>query len=224
MADCALTALGYAWARKALSTADCEQIAAHCEAAPSPSAGSRCLLAQAWCVALAGQLRRHAALFTLIPADYVATQCTYFEKSAAQKWLVPIHQDLSIAVAERVSDPALSGWSHKEGALFVQAPENLLRQLIALRLHLDPCTADDGPLQVIPNTHTRGRISNAAALDLKAKSPPVACTAECGDVLALRPLLLHASAKAGGNSRRRVLHFVFGPRDLPYALRWQHAV
>ena len=39
----------------------------------------------------------------------------------------------------------------------------------------------------------------------------------------LRPLLLHASSKATGGSRRRVLHFLFGPRELPCGLAWAHA-
>ena len=42
------------------------------------------------------------------------------------------------------------------------------------------------------------------------------CTALRGDALVLRPLLLHASSKASGTSRRRVLHYVFGPCELPY--------
>jgi hypothetical protein len=36
----------------------------------------------------------------------------------------------------------------------------------------------------------------------------------------MRPLLLHASSRASGASRRRVLHFVFGPRELPFGLAW----
>jgi hypothetical protein len=35
---------------------------------------------------------------------------------------------------------------------------------------------------------------------------------------------LHASSKATGTSRRRVLHFVFGPRALPYGLEWERSV
>jgi hypothetical protein len=52
----------------------------------------------------------------------------------------------------------------------------------------------------------------------------VSCTARSGDVLALRPLLLHASSKGSGNGRRRVLHFVFGPRALPHGLAWAVSV
>jgi hypothetical protein len=41
--------------------------------------------------------------------------------------------------------------------------------------------------------------------------------------LVMRPLALHTSSKATGTSRRRVLHFVFGPAELPYGLQWEHA-
>jgi hypothetical protein len=39
----------------------------------------------------------------------------------------------------------------------------------------------------------------------------------------MQPLLLHASSKATGTSRRRVLHFLFGPPALPCGLAWPHA-
>jgi hypothetical protein len=40
----------------------------------------------------------------------------------------------------------------------------------------------------------------------------------------MKPLILHASSKASSGERRRVLHFVFGPRALPLGLAWQHAI
>ncbi len=127
-------------------------------------------------------------------------------------------------VAERVSSPALRGWSEKEGSLFVQAPPGVLEQLVAVRVHLDGCAAQDGPLRVIPGTHTLGRIEPEAAAAIRGAATEVVCHAKRGEALVLRPLLLHASSKAAGTSRRRVLHYLFGPRQLPHGLRWQHAV
>jgi hypothetical protein len=42
-------------------------------------------------------------------------------------------------------------------------------------------------------------------------------------VLVMRPLVLHASSKATGTSKRRVLHILFGPPELPYGLEWAYA-
>jgi hypothetical protein len=44
----------------------------------------------------------------IVPARWVAVQCTLFEKSPRKNWLVSLHQDLSIPVRERVSSSALS--------------------------------------------------------------------------------------------------------------------
>ena len=187
------------------------------------SGSSRIALHQPWCDALAERLRRHPVLSGLLPQDSVAVQCTYFEKSRARNWLVPIHQDLSIPVAERVDSPALCGWSEKEGALFVQPPADVLEQMIAVRLHLEDCGEDDGPLRVEPGTHVHGRIGPAEAAQ-RHSSAEVTCSVDAGGAVVMRPLLLHASSKASGTGLRRVLHFLFGPPALPYGLKWQSAV
>ncbi|MES2950587.1 MAG: phytanoyl-CoA dioxygenase family protein [Pseudomonadota bacterium] len=188
------------------------------------SVGNRCLLSEDWCAVLAARLRQHAELATLLPTDHVAVQCTYFEKSLARNWLVPVHQDLSIPVAQRVNDPVLQGWSQKDGAWFVQAPLPVLEQLLAVRIHLDACTADDGPLRVVPGSHTLGCLMPDAAMAVRNTRAQVSCPAGQGGALVMRPLLLHASSKSTGTSRRRVLHFVFGPRALPHGLQWHTAV
>lgn len=82
-----------------LTAAECERIALIVP--PPEGAGSRCLLAEPWCQALALRLQRHGVLAALLPAGHVAVQCNYFEKSATRNWLIPIHQDLSVPVAER---------------------------------------------------------------------------------------------------------------------------
>ena len=108
--------------------------------------------------------------------------------------------------------------------MFVQAPVAVLEQLVAVRVHLDACSERDGPLQFVPGSHRTGRISADDARQQRKAGPIVSCPLARGDVLAMRPLVLHASSKAEGESRRRVLHFVFGPRELPYGLSWHRAI
>jgi hypothetical protein len=215
---------GFAVVPAILGDAQCDAITTSIDALVSDSPGTRSLLAHAWCRLLAAEVRAHPALGAFIPATHLAVQCTYFEKSIDRNWLVPIHQDLSIPVRERVDHPELRGWSEKEGSLFVQPPAGLLETLVAVRIHLDPCSEDDGPLQFVPATHTRGRIDAAEASRLRRDGPVVTCTVDRGGVLVMRPLALHTSSKATGTSRRRVLHVVFGPPELPYGLQWEHAV
>lgn len=211
---------GFAVTSRVLTDAECERIALLVPSNGRP--GSRCLLEEAWCAELAGTIRLHDALAPHVPRAHVAVQCTCFEKSDASNWLVPMHQDLGISVAGKVPHPRLSGWSEKEGVQYVQAPVSLLRQLVAVRLHLDACGEADGPLKVVPGSHRLGRFSAAQALLMRHGRGEIACPVPRGSAMVMRPLLLHASSKSRGEGRRRVLHFLFGPRSLPFGLHWHH--
>lgn len=221
--DLSFASNGYLRVPDLLPGSACDGLAAQLAPLDASRGGTRCLLTHAWCTDLAGRLRIHPALAPLLPPDAVAVQCTHFEKSVDRNWLVPMHQDLAIPVAERVDDPALSGWSTKEGALFVHAPIALLEQLVAVRLHLDDCGPDDGPLRVVPGSHRFGRLEATDEQRLREATREVVCDAARGAVLAMRPLLLHASSKSSGSSRRRVLHVLFGPRRPGHGLSWHHA-
>jgi len=203
----------------------CQQWAERCQSlSDGAGVGSRDLLDQDWCAELAIYLHGKARVLGFLPDDHLAVQCNYFEKRADRNWLVPMHQDLSIAVAERVAEPRASGWSIKQGQQFVHAPDEVLPQMLALRLHLDPCNAEDGALRVIPASHREGRSVVGYIRGPAQVAQP--CLAQTGDVLAMRPLLMHASSKSASHSssRRRVLHFVFGPPQLPWGLRWARSV
>jgi Phytanoyl-CoA dioxygenase (PhyH) len=187
----------------------------------SLSRGTRCLLDESWCAALAEELRSHPLLQDLMGPRSVAVQCTYFEKSSDRNWLVPMHQDRSIPVANKVIGAGLTGWSEKEGQLFVHGPRDLLQQLVAVRLHLDDCRAEDGALRVVPASHQDGLLDEAEIASKRQAQGELVCEAAAGDALVLSPLLLHASSKSTGNGRRRLLHFVFGPRQPGHSLAWR---
>ena len=187
---------------------------------PPGAAGQRELLEQPWCQALARWLLSLPQLRQALPADAVAVQCTLFEKSPDRNWLVALHQDLAIPVAERVDHPALSGWSVKGGQPFVLAPVEVLAQMLAVRLHLDDATQADGGLRFVPGSHLAGVLDDAGVAKWRERVGDVSADVLAGDGLLMRPLVLHASSKASARGRRRVLHFLFGPAELPFGLQW----
>lgn len=187
-------------------------------------AGSRNLLDVAACRALVAPLRHVLQQAGVLDAEAVAIQCTFFRKTPECNWKVPYHQDLSVPVAERVDHPALSGWSTKEDGHYVQPPAALLERLLAVRLHLDPCHAGDGALRVLPGTHVAGRIDVEAIPALRRDRHEAHCFADAGDLILMRPLLLHASSKAESPSGRRVLHVLFAPPEPGFGLRWRTRV
>ena len=187
-------------------------------------AGSRRLLDEAWCTHLAGALRGDARIRSLLPRDAVAVQCTLFDKSPTKNWLVALHQDLSVPVKERVGSPECSGWSEKEGHLYVQPPVSVLERLVAVRVHIDDCPAENGALRLVPHSHMEGRVDPGQAEALRQRYGETVVPVAQGGVLVMRPLVLHASSKATSPTPRRVLHFVFGPPALPLGLEWRWAI
>ena len=186
--------------------------------------GSRRLLDEAWCTHLAGALRGDARVRSLLPPNALAIQCTLFDKSPDKNWKVALHQDLSIPVKERVESPECSGWSEKEGHLYVQPPVGVLERLVVVRVHIDDCPVESGALRVVPHSHTAGRVDPDQAEVLRQHHGETAIPVARGGVLVMRPLILHASSKASSLAPRRVLHFVFGPPQLPLGLQWRWAV
>lgn len=155
--------------------------------------------------------------------DPISVRGIYFDKSPGTNWLVAWHQDLTLAVRERHEVPGFGPWSIKDGVPHVQPPSGLLEQMLTVRIHLDPCDARNGALGVIPGSHTLGRLDPGQIEALCAEREEVLCEAGAGDVLLMRPLLLHASAKSQTSAHRRVMHLEYAGFDLPSPLKWAEA-
>jgi ectoine hydroxylase-related dioxygenase (phytanoyl-CoA dioxygenase family) len=213
---------GFAITDPLLSAEECETVIAHLEHIPGKAAGTRNLLMLPWCTALAHRIVSHPFVTPLFKTDYAPVQCTLFEKTPQRNWLVTTHQDLSIPVAARIKDPAVSGWSRKEGTLYAQPPASVLSETLAVRLQLDESGPEDGSLRVVGGSHLHGRLEDAQALALRDQFGETTCPVPRGGALLMRPLLLHSSSKLRTDHPRRVLHFLFGPRELPFGLEWAH--
>lgn len=154
-----------------------------------------------------------------------AVRGIWFDKTPEANWKIAWHQDRTIAVRERVDIAGFGPWSEKLGVVHVEPPAELLESMVALRIHLDDCPADNGPLRMLPGSHRCGKLSPAeiAVWISERGSEAVTCTARRGDVLAMRPLTLHASSSAQSPTGRRVLHLEYCAQTLPGGLHWQDA-
>jgi Phytanoyl-CoA dioxygenase (PhyH) len=147
----------------------------------------------------------------------------YFDKSPGANWLVTWHQDLTICVTEQMDAPGFGPWSTKDGLIHVQPPAEVLQGMITLRLHLDAADETNGALRVLPGSHAHGKLGAAEIEQLRASIPEITCSAEKGDALLMRPLILHASGRSSSQRHRRILHIEYAGIDLPHGLNWNHA-
>ena len=136
-------------------------------------------------------------------------RATLFEKSEAANWLVVWHQDTALPLQSRGEASGWGPWSVKDGIPYAHAPATALRQVLALRVSLDDSTSNNGPLRVLPGTHTLGVLSDDSMHDLASRTSAVDCITPKGGVVAMRPLLVHSSSKSRVEMPRRVLHIEY---------------
>jgi len=148
------------------------------------------------------------------------TKATVFDKRPEANWTLPLHQDLTITVKAQADVRGYTHWSVKAGVPHVQPPVPVLERIVALRVHLDDCPAENGALEVVPGSHRLGRIPAKDLQAMHASGKMIPCPAAAGDVLAMRPLLVHGSGKAKYPHRRRVLHIEYSASDLDAPLEW----
>jgi ectoine hydroxylase-related dioxygenase (phytanoyl-CoA dioxygenase family) len=139
----------------------------------------------------------------------VPFRATLFDKSPNSNWLVVWHQDTALPLCERHETPGWGPWSVKDGVIYAHAPTAALARVLALRIHLDNSTADNGPLRVLPATHKMGVLSDDAIHKLAEEVTSVDCLVPRGGVLAMRPMIVHASSKSRSEMSRRVLHIEY---------------
>ncbi|QEL17933.1 phytanoyl-CoA dioxygenase family protein [Limnoglobus roseus] len=221
---------GFAWVRSAFSSADiarmAEQLAAvlRDEAENSailagssgPAYGARNLL-KLWPAGrtLVVSSPPLAAILRSVVGDAAGVvRGLYFDKPPGHSWALPWHRDYTVAVREHRPSAAFKKPTIKAGVPHLEADVDLLGRMLTVRIHLDAMTHDNGPLRVVPGSH---RTTDDLTED--------AVTLHChpGDVLLMRPLLLHASGHSlpTTDEHRRIVHLECAPsRELPDGLEW----
>lgn len=187
------------------------------------SAGQRCLLDLPSVRTAALAIKQRLIADDLLPSAAVAIQAIAFDKTAATNWKVAWHQDLMFPFAEEVRSPDYDLPSCKSGVAYARPPREVLEALLAVRLHLDDCGESNGPLRVSPGTHTLGILPSSEAATRAAACGEVSCLAREGELILMRPLLLHASSQAASPGHRRVLHFVYHSGQ-PLPERWHRCL
>ena len=210
---------GYRFQRRVFAREEIAALSPVLAGIPSSAAGKR------WAGRELATLLRSAAMqpvlqkvAELLP-DMTVLRAVAFRKDADANWFVPAHQDRSIPVPSPALPPGFSNLTRKADGWQAEAPAELLATMRNVRIFIDRATIDDGPLEVIPSSHRRGRIEQAEIPSVVGQKTWLPLTGESGDVVILSPLLLHRSRRATEPSGRRVLQFELIPAELADALK-----
>jgi ectoine hydroxylase-related dioxygenase (phytanoyl-CoA dioxygenase family) len=175
-------------------------------------AGIRHVLSHPAINAVAHDARLLGIARNILGAKAFPFRATLFDKSPGSNWLIAWHLDTALPLVEKHETPGWGPWSIKDRVFYAHATAGALEQVLALRLHLDDSTQENGSLRVLPGTHKLGVLDDEEVELKAAEGTFVGCLIGKGGVLAMRPLLIHASSKSTSAMPRRVLHIEYAAR------------
>lgn len=218
-----LESLGYEVIKSVLSEAQISKCRAEADRV-AQVAGSACVRHLRSKSQLFSDLALSDELKALLPSKVMRpVRSILFDKTPEQNWPVSWHQDLTIAVKEKVEISGYGPWSFKDGFPHVQPPVKLLENMATIRIHLDDTSEQNGALKVVAKSHFLGKLLTGRISS--EVSEEVICECRSGDVLLMKPLTLHASNRSLFPVRRRVLHFEYAyDGDLDSELEWAEVV
>ena len=189
--------------------------------------GARDLIARVPEVQSLARSRRVSEIIaTVLGPGAFAVRGLFFDKTPTSNWNLPWHQDVTVALKERRDVAGFGPWTHKAGIDHAHAPAELLARMVTIRIHLDACGPENGPMRVVRGSHANGRLLPAEVNAWGARAPEFAvdCLVASGGAVLMRPLIVHSSAAATAAGHRRVIHLEYAAEDLPEGLEWHQRV
>jgi hypothetical protein len=141
------------------------------------------------------------------------------DKSLKNNWGLDWHQDLKIAVKNKIELNGYSDWTLESGIWHVVPPSHILGKMLTFRIHLDDCDKHNGSIWAIRGSHKLGRIPEHDISSVVRDNVIIDCEAEAGDLMLMSPLLLHKSPYSVSDRPRRILQIDYRATELD-GLAW----
>jgi phytanoyl-CoA dioxygenase PhyH len=206
-----MDAAGYLIEDSVFSSDECEQLIEALNRVHSnrSRAGVRNLMSCQAVVNVASEPRLIDFAFRASGRKLWPFKATLFEKAGNANWFVSWHQDTALPLIRFESNDGWGPWSRKAGIDYAHAPAWALSKILAVRIQLDASDSTNGPLRVIEGSQRFGVLSEAEINRVVQSSKEVVCKSDQGGLIAMSPLILHASSKSATNKPRRVLHIEY---------------
>ena len=157
---------------------------------------------------------------SIIGKNAIPFHAIVLDKTRENNWGLDWHQDLKIAVNEKIRTDGYTNWSLESGIVHVVPPKSILENMLCVRIHLDDCDASNGALWVLPGTHQSGIIAPEQIPGYFDNYKIFECPVKAGGIMLMSPLLLHKSPYSLTSQSRRVLQVEYRSCDLHNGLSW----
>jgi ectoine hydroxylase-related dioxygenase (phytanoyl-CoA dioxygenase family) len=215
---------GFVRAAIQLTAEQCDHLALSIPSVTTGRGGVRGLISHPSVLQLLAHAQLGRYLWSVVGRDLVAVKATLFDKTVDENWRTQWHQDRVIAIRDRLNVAGYGPWTVKAGVTHVEPPAAVLEQMLAVRIFLDACGPENGPLRVVPGSHEWGKVADEELERRIASTECVDILGAKGTIMLMRPLLVHSSPAALRPGHRRVLHIELAPPEAISPLQWQTAI
>jgi len=151
----------------------------------------------------------------------IPVRAVAFNKHQNENWAVSWHQDRLISVREKHDVKGYLNWSCKSGLWHCEPPVEILKNMLAVRIHLDDSNSQSGGLEISKASHKFGKVPANKIREVVQQSEPILCNAETGDILIMKMLTLHRSKPLITDTSRRAIRIDYSAKTLPMLLQWE---
>ena len=162
----------------------------------------------------------HDFIKSIIGTDAIPFHAIILNKTSLNNWGLDWHQDLKIAVRERIDMEGYDGWTEEAGITHVIPPVRVLEKIAMARIHLDDTDHTNGAIWTIPRSHLQGIIPQAQVPEVVKNNTIAGCPVKKGGVMLMSPLLLHKSPYSISTHNRRILQITYRATGLAGGLKW----
>lgn len=148
------------------------------------------------------------------------TNAFVLDKTLDNNWGLGWHQDLKVAVKNKIETVGYSNWTVECGIPHAIPPKEVLEKRLSVRIHLDHCFIDNGAILVAPKSHKNGIIQSKIEIEKIISDETVYCEVEKGGVMFITSLLLHKSPYSTTDKKRRILQIDYVGTSLINGLEW----
>ncbi len=142
------------------------------------------------------------------------------DKTQDNNWGLGWHQDLKVAVKNKIETVGYSNWTVECGIPHAIPPKEVLEKRLSVRIHLDHCFIDNGAILIAPKSHKHGIIQSETEIEKIISDESIYCEVEKGGVLFITSLLFHKSPYSTTDKKRRILQIDYVGTELTNGLEW----
>ncbi len=142
------------------------------------------------------------------------------DKTQDNNWGLDWHQDLKIAVKNKIETAGYGNWTVESGIPHAIPPKKVLEKRLSVRIHLDDCFISNGAILVAPKSHKNGILQDKFEIEKITSNEALCCEVEKGGVMFITSLLLHKSPYSMTDKKRRVLQIDYVGIKLSNGLEW----